>query len=324
MAKVKAHVSEEKKKRVASLKQDIKGHNTVLVASIKNIPGNQFQEIVKKLRGKAKVTVPKKSLIFRAIDSVSEEEQKEIEQLKEKITESIAVLFSNLDAFELSSELVQSKRPAKAKPGQIAKEDIEVSKGPTDLMPGPAISELGDLGIPIKIEKGKINIQKSTVIVKSGEKISKEAADVMNKLNIKPFMIGFVPLCAFDREKGVLYTEIKIDPEQALEDLKHAYSRALPFAVEIGYVSDDTITFMLAKAHAHGQALETLVGKGTESEEKEEGKESEEEKGKDEESKSEGKAEAKEESEEKEGEENKPEEKESKEDVQQNKSQEEK
>lgn len=311
--KVKAHVSEAKKKRVAELTDDVKNSKTILVASIRNIPGNQFQEIVKKLRGKAKVTVPKKNLIFRAIDS-SAKENKEIEKLKEKITESVAVLFSEMDTFELASELIQGKRPAKAKEGQVAKDDIEVEKGPTDLMPGPAITELGDLGIPVKIEKGKIHIQKSKVIVKAGEEISKEAAAVMNKLNIKPFMIGFVPLCAFDQENNILYTEIKIDPEQALEDLKYAYSRALPFAVEIGYATKDTITFMLGKANAHEKALESLLDK-----EPEEEKKSEEEK-KDE-SKEEAKEEKVEESEEnKEDKENKEGEKESEEKVESEKS----
>ncbi len=258
--KVKAHVSDSKKKRVAELERYIKENKTILIASIKNIPGNQFQEIVKKLRGKAKVSVPKKNLIFRAIDG-SSKEQEEIEKLKENIHEDIAVLFSNLDAFELASELAKSKRPAKAKPGQIAKEDIEVAKGPTDLMPGPAISELGDLGIPVKIEKGKIHIQKSKVIVKSGQEVSKEASDVMNKLNIKPFMIGFVPICAFDKETQTLYTEMKIDTEEAIEELKKAHSRALPFAVEIGYITGETLTFVIGKAASHGKALENLLEK---------------------------------------------------------------
>lgn len=47
-------------KTVKELSDLIKNKRTVLVASIKNIPGSQFQEISKKLRGKARVKVPKK------------------------------------------------------------------------------------------------------------------------------------------------------------------------------------------------------------------------------------------------------------------------
>jgi len=256
----KAHVSEAKLKKVSELSELIKKSKTILVASIKNLPGSQFQEIVKKLRGKAEVKVPKKNLIFRAIDA-SSSENKEIEKLKEKIDESVAILFSDLDSFELSLELVKNKRPAKAKPGQLAPEDIEIPEGPTELVPGPAITELGALGIPIQIDKGKIHIKQAKVIAKEGEEISKQAADLMSKLNIKPFSIGFVPICAFDNEEKKLYIDIKIDVEQTLKDLKNAFGKALPFAVEIGYTNDETITFMIGKARRNEKVIESLLGK---------------------------------------------------------------
>ncbi len=259
--KKSTHVSEEKKKIVEELSDLIKNKRTILIASIKNIPGSQFQEIVKKLRGKAIVKVPKKNLIFRAIDDSGKEAEK---KLKEQITESVAILFSDLDSFDLATELVNNKSPTKAKAGQEAPLDIEIPVGPTDLVPGPAISELGALGIQIQIEKGKITIKTPKIIAKEGEKISAGAAELMNKLGIKPFSVGFIPLSAFDTKEGKLYLEIKIDREEALNELKVAFGKALPFAVEIGYPTKDTISFLIGKAHMHGKAIEGL--KKTESE----------------------------------------------------------
>lgn len=266
----KAHVSEAKKKRVKELKQLIQDNKTILVASIKNIPNSQFQEIVKKLRGKVEVKVPKKSLIFRAIDSADGEELKKV---KQNITESMAILFSKLDAFELAGELIKSKRAAKAKPGQIAPEDIEIPEGPTELVPGPAISELGALGIQIQIEKGKIHIKESKIIAKKGEEIKKNAAELMGKLGIKPFKIGFTPLCAFDTEKNILYKNIKIDEEATIEELKTSFVKSLAFAVEIGYINEDTITLMISKACAHEKTIENLLEKESREKKKEESKE---------------------------------------------------
>lgn len=242
--------------QVSELVATIKNKKTIILSSIKNIPASQYQEIVKKLRGKAIVKFPKKSILFRALDS---SEDKSISKLKEHIQESTAVLFSDMDSFELSGELLDSKTPAKAKAGQEAPSDIIVNEGPTDLAPGPAISELGAVGIPIQIDKGKINIKQDTVIVKEGEKISSAAADVMNKLNIKPFNVGFTPFAAFDKESGKIYLEIKIDKKQTLEDLKYAFGKAIPFAVEIGYISNDTIKFMIGKAGAHAKKVNRIV-----------------------------------------------------------------
>jgi len=262
--KKSTHVSEEKKNIVTELSDLIKNKKTILIVSIKNIPSSQFQEIVKKLRGKAIVKVPKKNLIFRALDSSGNEA---VKKLKEQIKESIAILFSDLDGFELAAELVSNKSPTKAKTGQEAPLDIEISAGPTDLVPGPAISELGALGIKIQIEKGKITIKEPRVIVKKGEKISSGAADIMNKLDIKPFSVGFIPLSAFDTREGKLYLEIKVDREETIRELKTAFGKTLPFAVEIGYPTKDTISFLIGRAGREGKIIESLV-KGEKVEEK--------------------------------------------------------
>jgi len=242
-------------KTAENLKNLIETKKTILITSIKNLPASQFQEISKKLRGKAIVKVPKKNLILMALDSSSKEA---IKKLKEKVEDSVAILFSDLDAFELASELLNSKSPAKAKPGQEAPDDIEIPAGPTDLVPGPAISELGALGIQIQIEKGKITIKESKIIAEKGKKISTGAADLMSKLGIKPFSVGFTPLCAFDNEEGKFYSELKVDREGTIEELKIAYGKALPFAVEIGYATEDTIKFLIGKAGMHEKFLENL------------------------------------------------------------------
>ncbi len=253
ISKQKTQVPESKKKTVKELVDLIKNKKTILIASIKDIPASQFQEIGKKLRGKAIIKVPKKNLIIRALDSSGNEE---VKKLKEQIKDNTTILFSDLDAFELASELVENKRAVKAKIGQESPEDIEIPSGPTDLVPGPAISELGALGIKIQIEGGKISIKESKVIVRKGEKISANASDVMNKLDIKPISVGFEPLAIFDKREGKLYLNIKIDKKKTLEELKTTFMKSLSFAVEINYVCEDTIKFLIKKATMHEKALE--------------------------------------------------------------------
>ena len=249
-------VSKKKKTLVSEFVELIKKKRTILVASIKNIPSSQYQEIGKKLRGKAIVKVPKKSIIFRALDDSGIEE---IKKLKSQIKDSTAILFSDIDSFELAAELVGKKSPAKAKPGQEAPSDIEIPEGPTDLVPGPAISELGALGIKIQIEKGKIMIKEPKIIVKEGEKISHAAAEMMNKLGIKPFSVGFIPLAAFDATEKKVYVNISIDKEGIVKELKDSFFRASGFAVNISYISSDTINFLIQKAGRQEKAMTNLI-----------------------------------------------------------------
>lgn len=248
-------ISEVKLKIVKEFENLVKNKRTILVASIKNIPASQVQEISKKLRGKAIVKVPKKNLIFMGLDFSKD---KEIEKLKANINKDFAILFSDLDSFELAGELIKNQSPAKAKTGQIADKDLEIPEGPTELVPGPAVSELSAMGIKIQIEKGKITIKEPKIIARKGEKISKGATELLNKLDIKPFKVGLIPLCSFDAKEKIFYSEIKIDREGTIEKLKTMYARALPFAIEIGYSTEDTIKFLIGRARMYEKALEKL------------------------------------------------------------------
>src|SRR3989338_2668874 len=243
MTNKKAHVAKKKIESVKELSDLVKNKKTILIVSIKNIPSSQFQKIKKDLRGKATIKVPKKNLILKAIDSSNSEV---LNKIKSNIKEDTAVLFSDIDAFELAAELVEKKSYMKAKAGQIAPSDITIEAGPTELLPGPAITELSVLGIKTQIEKGKITIKESKVIVKKDEVISDNAANIMGKLDIKPFLVGFIPVAAFDVKEKKLYLNINISKEEALGELKN-------------YFSEDTIKFLISKAVRNRIALEKFA-----------------------------------------------------------------
>jgi len=253
MAKPKAHVSEDKKKRVKSIADKLKS-KTVMIVSVKGLPSAQFQDIKKKLRDKAHIKVVKKNLLNFAIEHAGNQE---IKKLEEYNGDSTALLFSDHDAFEISGILADNKSPAKAKAGDIAPSDVEVKAGPTSLLPGPDISALSAVGLAPKVEDGKIAIMQDKVIAKEGDTITEDMASIMAKLDIIPFEVGFEPVAAF--MVGHVYTDIKIDKEGFLEEMLAMYGRVLPFAVEIGYPAAETLDFMLAKAGVHEGIIARVV-----------------------------------------------------------------
>jgi len=255
VAKQETHVSDAKKAKVKELAELMK-KKTVMVISIKGLPSAQFQDIKKKLRSKAKVQVVKKSLVNFALDHSG---IKELHDLVPYVEDSTAMLFSDADAFEISGILANEKSPAKAKAGQIAPSDIEVKAGPTELIPGPDISALSAVGLIPKVENGKIAVMKDKIIVKEGQEITEAHASIMAKLDIIPFEVGVEPVAAFDGEEKKVYADIKIDKVEALIELEDAHGRGLAFAVEIGYVNEVTLDYILGKAGLEGGAIEALI-----------------------------------------------------------------
>ena len=251
-------IPEYKLKAVEDLKKDLETSKTVLLASTSGLPGGQYHEIKKKLRGKADVKVTKKSLLFRAIDK---SDKKGLQELKENIGADIALFFSDLDAFELSGILGDYQSPVRAKGGDIAPEDIEIEPGPTELMPGPVISELSSVGLKVAVEDGKIAIKQGATVVKEGEEIDENLAGVLSKLGVIPMKAGFEPLSAYDAEADKVYVGIKIDKEGALEELRTAIGKAFGFAVGKGIVNNETVKYFIAKAGLEAGSLEGLEPK---------------------------------------------------------------
>ena len=256
--KKETKVSKKKIETVKKLVGLIQKNNTLIVASIKNLPSKQFQDIRKKLRNKAEIMVVKKRIMLKAIE---ESKTENIENLKKYIQEDSAILFSELDAFEIAGILAENKNPIGAKPGQTAEEEIIIEEGPTDLIPGPVISELGSLGIKIAVENGKIAIKERKVIAKSGEKIKEAAAVLMSKLDIKPFEIGLEPLAIYDSKTGKIYTDVKIDRKKTITEIKTSGAKAIAFAQKITYYCKETIGFLLRKANAQAGGLGKLQPK---------------------------------------------------------------
>ena len=245
-----------KEKQVKELAEKIKKSRTLMIVSVKSLPSKQFQEIKKSIREHASIQVAKKNIMLRAIKAVGKESILEIEK---HIKDNSAFAISEVEGFELAGILLSKKTPVYAKAGQIAPVDIEVKEGPTSLVPGPAISELGALGIQISVENGKIAIKKAKIVVKTGDVISANAAAMFQKLNIQPFTIGLEPVCVYDVKTEKLYSNIKIYTEGVAKELASSAGKALGFAQKISYFCRETVTYFLAKANMEGNALNNKI-----------------------------------------------------------------
>ena len=58
-------VPEHKLKQVKTIAEKMKNSGSVLIASMRGLPASQFQKIKKSLRGKAEITVAKRSIVLR-------------------------------------------------------------------------------------------------------------------------------------------------------------------------------------------------------------------------------------------------------------------
>ena len=243
-----AHVAQWKKETVAELQDIIKNSKTVALVAINGIPAPQMYKMRDSLRSKARLRVAKNKLIKLALD-FSKEDKEGVEGLEDYIEhQQLAIVGTDMNAFSFFKEMERSKTKAPARGGEIAPEDIVVKAGPTSFKPGPIVGEFGKVGIPAAIEGGKIVIKKDKTVVKAGEKIPRDLAQMLAKLEIFPITVGLDVIAAY--EEGTVFdkTVLAVDEEAYMNNLAVASSSAFNLAMYIGYVSDMTIEPLIAKA----------------------------------------------------------------------------
>jgi large subunit ribosomal protein L10 len=247
-------VKEEKLKKVEEIKKMIEEFPTIGIADLYKFPSRELQEIRKSIRNEGLIKTTKKSTLIFAVKQAKKEKIQDLEKI---VPNQPAIIFMKENAFKSYLKLTSLKFETYAKEFDIAPNDIVVHAGPTNLLAGPVISELTKAGIPAGVEEGKITIKKDVTVVKKGEKISKEVANALRKLEIKPIFISMNIVCFY--ENGTIYTKdvlelVKVFPEK----LALAHQQALNLSINVCYPTRENIKHLLIKAFNNAKAIEKL------------------------------------------------------------------
>ena len=243
-----AHVAEWKKEEVLELKGIIDEYDVVGIVDLLNIPAKQLQEMRRNLKDKAVIRMSKKNLIDLALEDCNASKNN-IVDLSGHMDGQVAIIATEMNPFKLYKILEDSKTSAPAKPGTIAPEDIVVPAGDTGFEPGPFLGELQQVGIPAKIDKGKIVVQKDTVVVEAGEAVPKNVAATLSRLDINPMEVGIDLKAVYEDE--AIYTSdlLAIDEEQTMADLQGAIRSAFNLSINAAIPTDETISSIITLAY---------------------------------------------------------------------------
>jgi len=179
----------------------------ILICGADNVGSHHMQTIRSALRGKAVLLMGKNTMMRKAIKEHSEK-NKQLEALLPHVVQNIGFLFTDQDLTAIRDAVVQIKVPAIARAGSISPIDVVLPAGPTGLDPGQT-SFMQALNIATKINKGQIEVVSDVPLVKKGDKVGPSEATLLQKLNIKPFTYGLIPICVY--EDGFVYTPDTLD-----------------------------------------------------------------------------------------------------------------
>lgn len=254
-----ARVAPAKRELVKNLVREMDSSGVVGVLNISGIPAPQFQDMRRKLQGKAKIHVTKNNLIRIALKEASGRKTG-LEKLSEMVAGQSAVVLASINPFKLFREMESTKTKAPAKGGEIAPDDIWVREGETSFKPGPVVGELQKAGIPAAIDRGKVVIKKDKLLVKKGDKIPRDVAQMLTRLEIFPMIVGLDLRGAY--EGGTLFPRdiLSFDDAKLRADVALAGSQVFGLAMRLAYPTKATINALLSRAHQQALSLSVRSG----------------------------------------------------------------
>ena len=256
---IEPKIASWKRDRVGELAAILTSDGVLGVVDIGGVPAKNMLSMRDDLRSSLSITMAKKTLMRLAWEQTGRP-MEELESLLEGAVQPAIVHTNSMNAFQLYSELEKTKQGRAAKEGEVSPMDIVVEEGPTEFGPGPIVGEFNAVGIPAKIDKGKVAIQKTTTVVNKGEPISADLGIMLAKLDINPIEIGIILTGAI--EDGFLFEadSLDLDTDGVRTDIITATSGAFNLACNIRWFSSQTMPTLLAKAS--GEATSVAVEAG--------------------------------------------------------------
>ncbi len=242
----------KKAKDVEELTQLINTYSVLGIADLYKVRAIQLQELAKRFRSKIQLKVTKNVLLKMALRN---SKKIGIEKLIETLKGSNILLLTNMDPFKLLLLLEKNKIKMVAKTGDIAPNDIIVPAGNTALPPGPAISELHDVGVRTKIDSGSVWALRDTVITKKGETVTSKVASILPKLGIKSLEVGLKLVAAYDDGLVITSSQLFIDLNAVRRQFEDAFNKAFNLSISVVYPTKETLNVILWKAASNARNL---------------------------------------------------------------------
>ncbi len=243
-----AHVAKYKVSRVQALTDMLLENPVIGIIDIEGIPASQLQQIRKNLPIESKFIVTKNTLLRIALGRAAAQ-KKNIEQLSDKLDGQRGIITTEINPFRLFRAMEATKIKAPARGGEVAPEDIDIEEGDTPFKPGPIVGELQKAGFPAAIERGKVIIKKDKTMVKEGERIPRDVAKMLTRLEIYPMTVGLSLIAGFENETVFARDVLDVDVESYLRNVKTASSQAFNISMFVSYPTKDNIPHLIQNAH---------------------------------------------------------------------------
>jgi len=220
----------------------------VFVVGADNVGSNHMQGIRKALRAKgAHLLMGKNTMIRKAIRGHIANNQA-LEVLLPLVRGNIGFVFCKSDLSEIKKILQTNRVEAPAKQGAISPINVVVPAMNTGLEPTQT-SFFQALNIQTKIARGQIEIIQDVALIAEGQKVGASEANLLAKLNIKPFSYGLSLGLVYDHGSIYNYKVLEWTDEDLLGKFSRGVRNLASVSLQIGVPTIASLPHSVARGY---------------------------------------------------------------------------
>jgi len=230
------------------MKEMLTSYSKAFIVDVDNVGSKQLQMTRKELRGSAEILMGKNTMMRKVIREYADENPgTPIAQMEELCRGNVGFVFTNGDLGEVRSVLESNVRPAPARVGGIAPDNVVVPAGPTGCDPGQT-AFFQTLQIATKIARGQIEMVSDTQLITKGNRVTASQAALLQKLSIEPFTYGMVLKSVYDNGSLFDAKVLDITDDVLAAKFGEALKAIAALSLALGYPTQASVPHSIANA----------------------------------------------------------------------------
>ncbi|XAR53117.1 hypothetical protein NMG60_11021530 [Bertholletia excelsa] len=212
LSKTKKKGREHKESIVNSIREAIEKYNSVYVFTFENMRNLKFKEFREQLKSSSRFFLGSNKVMQVSLGrSVADEIRPGLHKISKLLRGDSGLCLTNLPKEEVQRLFNEYEEYDFARTGSIATETVELKEGPLDQFTHEMEPFLRKQGMPVRLNKGVVELISDFVVCEEGKPISPESSRILRLLGIKMATFRLHLVCRWSPEDFEIYKEGLLD-----------------------------------------------------------------------------------------------------------------
>ncbi|KAL8540677.1 hypothetical protein ACS0TY_002060 [Phlomoides rotata] len=216
LSKTKKKGREHKENVLNSIRDAVEKYESAYVFAVENMRNLKFKEFRDKLRSSSRFFLGSNKVMQIALGrSVSDEIKPRMHKISKLLRGDTGLLLTNLPKEDVKKLFDEYEDYDFARTGSLATEKVELNEGPLDQFTHEMEPFLRKQGMPVRLNKGVVELVSDFVVCEEGKPIRPESARILRLLGMKmaTFKLHLICRLTFDSEDFEVYREVLEDSD---------------------------------------------------------------------------------------------------------------